>query len=137
MNGGRIFDVLSALILIVIGSVLGGCARYFVSGLVARHLGETFPWGTMTINVSGAFLIGILGALATHPGSLFASPNPWLLAVTGFLGCYTTVSSFSLQTLMLANNGEMRRAMGNVVLSVSLCLAAVAGGFTLADLWGG
>jgi len=129
--------VLSALILIVIGSVLGGCARYFISGFIARRLGETFPWGTMTINVTGAFLIGIVGALATHPGSLFASPNPWLFAVTGFLGCYTTVSSFSLQTLTLANNGESRRAIGNIVLSVSLCLAAVAGGFTLADSFGG
>lgn len=129
--------MLSALILIVIGSVLGGCARYFISGFIARRLGETFPWGTMTINVTGAFLIGIVGALATHPGSLFASPNPWLFAVTGFLGCYTTVSSFSLQTLTLANNGESRRAIGNIVLSVSLCLAAVAGGFTLADSFGG
>jgi CrcB protein len=91
----------------------------------------------MTINVTGAFLIGIFGALATHPSSLFASPNPWLFAVTGFLGCYTTVSSFSLQTLTLANNGETRRAIGNVMLSVSLCLAAVACGFTLADRLGG
>jgi len=133
--------VLSGLILIVIGSVLGGCARYFISGVIARRLGETFPWGTMTINVTGAFLIGIVGALATHPGSSFASSdalsNPWLFAVTGFLGCYTTVSSFSLQTLTLANSGERRRAIGNIVLSVSLCLAAVSVGFTLADSWGG
>ena len=125
--------MLSGVIFITIGSVLGGCARYFVSGAVARRLGETFPWGTMTINVSGAFVIGIFGALATHPGSIFAEPNPWLFAVTGFLGCYTTVSSFSLQTLTLARNGERLHALGNVVFSVGLCLTAVACGFFLAD----
>jgi CrcB protein len=129
--------VLSGVIAIVIGSILGGCARYFVSGAIARRLGETFPWGTMTINVSGAFLIGIFGALATHPGSVFASPDPWLFAVTGFLGCYTTVSSFSLQTLTLARNGEPLSAFGNVAFSVGLCLAAVSCGFLLADGFGG
>jgi CrcB protein len=128
--------VVSGLIAIVVGSVLGGCARYFVSGAIARRLGETFPWGTMTINVTGAFLIGIFGALATHPGSVFATPNPWLFAVTGFLGCYTTVSSFSLQTLTLARNGEPAHALGNVVFSVGLCLAAVSCGFLLADSLG-
>jgi CrcB protein len=129
--------VLSGAIAIMIGSALGGCARYFVSGAIARRLGETFPWGTMTINITGAFLIGIFGALATHPGSVFASPNPWLFAVTGFLGCYTTVSSFSLQTLTLARSGELMPALGNIVASVGLCLTAVACGFLLADGLGG
>jgi CrcB protein len=121
----------------MIGSVLGGCARYFISGAIARRLGETFPWGTVTINVTGAFLIGIFGALATHPGSAFAAPDPWLFAVTGFLGCYTTVSSFSLQTLTLARNGEPMQALGNVAVSVGLGLAAVSCGFLLADTLGG
>jgi CrcB protein len=129
--------VLSGVFAIMIGSVLGGCTRYFVSGTIARRLGETFPWGTMTINVTGAFLIGIFGALATHPGSMFAAPNPWLFAVTGFLGCYTTVSSFSLQTLTLARGGEPLHALGNVVCSVGLGLAAVSCGFLLADSFGG
>ena len=129
--------MLSGVIAIVVGSVLGGSARYFVSGVIARRLGETFPWGTMTINVTGAFLIGIFGALATHPGSVFASPDPWLFAVTGFLGCYTTVSSFSLQTLTLARSGEPLAAIGNVAVSVGLCLAAVSCGFLLADTLGG
>ncbi|WP_177248541.1 fluoride efflux transporter CrcB [Bradyrhizobium sp. Ghvi] len=131
------FIVLSGVIAIMVGGALGGCTRYFVSGAIARRLGETFPWGTMTINITGAFLIGIFGALATHPNSAFASPNPWLFAVTGFLGCYTTVSSFSLQTLTLARNGEPMQALGNVVVSVGLCLAAVSCGFLLADSLGG
>ena len=129
--------MLSGAIAIMIGSALGGCARYFVSGVIARRLGETFPWGTMTINVTGAFLIGIFGALATHPGSAFAAPSPWLFAVTGFLGCYTTVSSFSLQTLTLVRSGEPMHALGNVMFSVGLCLAAVTCGFLLADGLGG
>jgi len=98
--------VIITLVSVVLGGVLGGVARYFISGFVARRVGETFPWGTLFINVSGAFLIGIFGALAEDRASILASPDPWLFAVTGFLGCYTTVSSFSLQTLALARDGE-------------------------------
>jgi len=126
--------MVSALISVVLGSVLGGIARYFLSGVIARRVGETFPWGTLSINVSGAFLIGVFGALARDNASLFASPNPWLFAVTGFLGCYTTVSSFSLQTLALARDGEGGRAIGYVAISVALSIGAVALGFALVDL---
>jgi CrcB protein len=124
---------MSGLVSLVLGSVLGGVARYFISGVIARSVGETFPWGTLVINVSGALLIGIFGAMAGNNASLMASPDPWLFAVTGFLGCYTTVSSFSLQTLTLARDGESGRAFGYVVLSVALSLAAAAAGFVLVD----
>src|SRR3954471_16247094 len=127
--------MVSALISVILGSALGGTARYFLSGVVARRVGETFPWGTLSVNVSGAFLIGVFAALARDNASLLASPNPWLFAVTGFLGCYTTVSSFSLQTLALARDGEAALAVGNVVFSVLLCLGAVAGGFAAAGLF--
>lgn len=121
--------MVSGFISVAVGSVLGAIARYFVSGFVARRVGETFPWGTLIINVSGAFLIGVLGALAGNNASIMAAPEPWLFAVTGFLGAYTTVSSFSLQTLTLARDGETGRAVSYVVLSVGLCLGAVALGF--------
>ena len=124
---------MTGMISLVLGSVLGGIARYFLSGVIARRVGETFPWGTLFINVSGAFLIGIFGGLAEDKGSLMASPNPWLFAVTGFLGCYTTVSSFSLQTLSLARDGESGRALVYVVISVALSLAGAAAGFALVD----
>lgn len=126
--------MISGLVSVVLGSALGGIARYFLSGFIARRVGETFPWGTLAINVSGAFLIGILGALARDHASLFASSNPWLFAATGFLGCYTTVSSFSLQTLALAKDGEGGRATGYVILSVALSIGAAALGFTIVDL---
>jgi fluoride exporter len=125
---------MSGLVSVILGSALGGIARYFVSGFVARRVGETFPWGTLIINVSGAFVIGIFGALAEDNTSLLAVPDAWLFAVTGFLGCYTTVSSFSLQTLSLARNGEGSHAAGYVLLSVVLCLTAAALGFALVDL---
>jgi len=113
------------------GSALGGVARFFVSGLVARAFGETFPWGTMVVNVTGALTIGILAALARRQGVL-ALPEAWPIAVTGFLGSYTTVSSFSLQTLALAREGEWLRAAGNIVLSLALCLCAAAVGMAAA-----
>jgi CrcB protein len=122
------------LISVVLGSILGGVARYFISGVIARRVGETFPWGTLFINVSGAFLIGIFGGLSEESSSLFALPDTWLFAVIGFLGCYTTVSSFSLQTLNLARDGERNRALTYVVISVVFCLAAAAAGFGLVDL---
>jgi CrcB protein len=125
---------MTGLISVVLGSILGGLARYFLSGVIARRVGETFPWGTLFINVSGAFLIGIFGGLSENRASLLALPDPWLFAVTGFLGCYTTVSSFSLQTLALAREGESGRSFGYVVVSVILCLGAAAAGFALVDL---
>jgi fluoride exporter len=127
--------MITALISVVVGSALGGTARYFLSGVIARRVGETFPWGTLSINVSGAFLIGIFAALARDNASWFAAPDPWLFAVTGFLGCYTTVSSFSLQTLALARDGESGRALGYVAASVALSVGAVAVGFAIVDLF--
>ena len=117
-----------------LGGALGAMLRYWLSGVVATAWGETFPWGTLIINVSGALLIGIFGGLARDSTSILAQPDVWLIAVTGFLGCHTTVSSFSLQTLSLARDSQMPRALGYIVLSVALSLAAAATGFALADL---
>jgi fluoride exporter len=133
-NGTDMSYAMSGLISVILGSALGGIARYFVSGFAARRVGETFPWGTLIINVSGAFVIGIFGALAEDNASLLAVSDVWLFAVTGFLGCYTTVSSFSLQTLSLARDNQTGSAVGYVVLSAALCLAAAALGFALVDL---
>ena len=121
-------DTIDGVIWVALGSVLGGTARFWLSGFVARRVGETFPWGTVVVNVSGAFLLGILAASAASHG-VFAAVRPWQFAAIGILGTYTTVSSFSLQTLALARDGEMMRAAGNMMLSLSLCLAAVTGGF--------
>lgn len=121
-------DTINGVMWVAFGSIIGGTARFWLSGFVARRVGETFPWGTMVVNVSGAFLLGILAASAAGHG-IFATVTPWQFAAIGILGTYTTVSSFSLQTLALARDGEMMRAGGNMVLSLSLCLLAVTGGF--------
>lgn len=123
------------LLWVAAGSALGGLARFAISGLVARTVGETFPWGTMTVNVTGCFLIGICAALADG-AVFFDQPDRWPLLVSGVLGSYTTVSSFSLQTLALVRDGEWPRALGNVLLSLGLCLAAVVAGMAVAPQLG-
>ncbi|MBI5767531.1 MAG: fluoride efflux transporter CrcB [Verrucomicrobia bacterium] len=110
---------------IMLGSALGGGARFFVSGLVANWFGATFPWGTLLVNVSGSFVIGFFGTLTGPDGRLFMGSTARQFVMTGLCGGYTTFSSFSLQTLTLANDGEWLQAGANVLLSVAACLAAV------------
>ncbi|MGP9810351.1 fluoride efflux transporter CrcB [Rhodopseudomonas sp. NSM] len=124
-------DVIHGIIWVALGSVFGGMARFGISGLVARSIGETFPWGTLIVNTTGALAIGIFGGLASSGQGLVSEPSSWLFVVTGFLGCYTTVSSFSLQTLSLARDGELWRATGNVLMSLILCPGLAATGFVL------
>lgn len=121
-------DLLHGVMWVVLGSAIGGPARYFVSGLVGRYIGEAFPWGTIVVNVSGSFMIGLAAAAAMVEG-LLPMPDTWQFAATGFLGAYTTVSSFSLQTMALARGGQFLKAGGNIVLSLFLCLIAVALGY--------
>lgn len=121
------------LLWVALGSAAGGMLRFLVSGLVARAVGETFPWGTLVVNATGAATIGVLAA-ATHADAAAAGPWPdgWALMATGVLGSYTTVSSFSLQTLTLLREGSRVRAAGHVLLSLMLCLGGVAAGFAAA-----
>ncbi|HEU0220655.1 MAG TPA: fluoride efflux transporter CrcB [Paracoccaceae bacterium] len=128
-------DLLHGLIWVALGSALGGPARYFASGFVGRRIGETFPWGTMAVNVSGGFAIGLFAAAAA--AGLLPMPLGWQFAVTGFLGAFTTVSSFSLQTLALLRDGELLQACGNVLLSLVLCLGAAALGLAAGTGLGG
>jgi CrcB protein len=123
------------LALVATGGIVGGTLRYFVSGMVARRIGETFPWGTMVVNGSGAFAIGLLGAWAGPAGT---GRGIWIAAAVGILGSYTTVSSFSLQTLALARDGEWLSATFNILGSLALCLGAAFVGYVAGEaLWGG
>ncbi len=117
--------------LVALGATLGTPARFFISGVVARRFGETIPWGTLVVNTSGCLVMGMVGAIANVRGLSVASAF-WLLAATGFLGSYTTVSSFALQTRALLRDGENRLAAAYVGLSLVLCLGGVAAGFRLA-----
>jgi fluoride exporter len=109
---------------VFLGSALGGVTRYWVSAAVARRIGETFPWGTVIINVSGSFLIAFFGTLAAPQSSFPLSPNLRTFVMVGFCGGYTTVSSFALQTLNLARDGERRLAAANILISIVFCLTA-------------
>ena len=118
---------------IFMGGGLGTLARWGLSGFVARHWGETFPVGTLVINVTGSFVIGLFAGLTGPDGRWLASPSFRQFFMLGICGGYTTFSSFSLQTLSLAQEEQWFRAGANVVLSVVLCLAAVGLGNALAQ----
>jgi CrcB protein len=106
--------------------------RYFLSGLIANAIGQTFPWGTLVINVTGSFIIGFFGTLTGPDGRFLVSGATRQFVMVGMCGGYTTFSSFSLQTLNLMNDGEWLQASGNVLASVILCLLFVWLGATLA-----
>lgn len=111
------------------GSALGGLTRYLVSGWVSERCGERFPLGTLVVNVTGTFLIGVAAFFPWEEmmaDGIAAALRLFLMA--GFLGGYTTVSSFSLQTFLFLEMGDIRKAGLNIVLSAGLCLVAVGCG---------
>lgn len=112
-----------------IGSAVGGAARFWISGLVAARYGQTFPFGTLTVNVTGSLLIGVFAAMNEPEGRWFMNPSMRQLLMIGFCGGYTTFSSFSLQTLTLLYDGQWWRAAANAIASFALCLVAVWFGF--------
>ena len=116
---------------VALGGALGTIARYFTSGLVANAFGETFPWGTLIVNVVGSFIVGFFWTLTAPDGRLLVSGSTRQFVMTGFCGGFTTFSSFSLQTMNLMNDGEWLYAGGNVLFSVALCLVATWLGFLL------
>jgi CrcB protein len=106
--------------------------RFWLSGAIARRCGESFPLGTLVVNVSGAILIGIAAALLPSNES---GLEPWRLGlITGVLGGYTTVSSFALQTLNLARLGELSAALLNVFASVLLCIGGAGASYATTQL---
>ena len=114
---------------IALGSALGGMTRYWFTGLATRLISESFPWGTLLVNVSGSLVIGILAALVPEDGRLLFVPDARAFFMIGLCGGYTTFSSFSLETLNLARNGEWLAAATYVGASVLACLLAVAVGY--------
>ncbi|MGJ4889340.1 fluoride efflux transporter CrcB [Bradyrhizobium sp. HKCCYLR20261] len=120
---------IEAYLLVGLGGAIGGASRFIVSDGIALRWGTTFPWGTLVVNVTGALLIGMVVALARVHGGVFAGASTHDLVITGVLGGYTTVSSFSLQTVNLVLDHRTGLAALNVIASTVLCLAAVAVGY--------
>src|SRR6266478_10237375 len=112
-------------LLVALGGALGSILRFWFSGLIGRHFGETFPWGTLLVNVSGSFVIGFFATLTGTEGRWLVGPHGRNFFMSGVCGGYTTFSSFSLQTLTLAREGEWLFAALNAIASFILCLIAV------------
>lgn len=126
------WDAIIAILLVGAGGAAGAVLRHFVSTWGARVFGhDTF--GTFTVNLTGCFIIGIAAGLAVGPDRRLGTDGAaWLLLVTGLLGSYTTVSSFSLQTLVLLREGRANAAFANIGASLLFCLSATVTGFALA-----
>lgn len=116
--------MLQTIILIAFGGALGSVSRYLAATGVYSILGRNFPYGTLVVNVTGSLIIGFISVLLIERFAENASVLRSLLII-GFLGGYTTFSSFSLETLNLLENGEFFSALLNVSFSVILCLLAV------------
>lgn len=113
-------------VLVASGGVLGGLLRVLISTVVGRLIGEHLPWGTFAVNVSGTFAIGLAA------GAVSIGSGLWLFLAIGVLGSYTTVSTFSLQTLFLLEQRAFGRATINAGGSIVGCLLAATAGLALA-----
>ena len=114
---------------IAIGGALGSMARAWVAIAVARLTGPQFPWGTIGINVLGSLIIGVFAEITSPAGRFSVPAETRAFVMVGFCGGFTTFSSFSLQTLDLLRDGRPGQALGNVAVSVTLCIASVAAGY--------
>ncbi len=120
------------LLLIGLAGFVGTLTRYWLSGVIARRYGETFPYGTLAVNALGCFVAGFLFYLMYE--RFLNSPTSRSLVFIGFLGAFTTFSSYSLQTFMLLRDGEFYLAFLNMAASNILGLLLIWAGYNLAEL---
>jgi fluoride exporter len=120
------------LVLIAVGGAAGSVARYLVDGWVLDRVGPAFPFGTLTVNLSGAFVLGLLWALTIDRSILPAEIRAPVMI--GFLGAYTTFSTLMLESWRLVENGEVLRGALNVTASAALGIVAVVAGLSIGRL---
>ena len=115
--------MLKTILLIAVGGALGAVMRYLSQVTVYELVGRSFPYGTLFVNVTGSFLMGLLSIFLVEKFNLGAE---WHVAILiGVLGSFTTFSTFSLETLVLFEQGDMFKALANIMSSVVLCIGAV------------
>jgi len=114
----------SLYLFVALGGACGASLRFFISQLVLNWLGKGFPFATLMVNISGSFIMGFLYGLIEQ-GILEVSVYRTLIGI-GFLGAFTTFSTFSLDSLLLIQQGEILKAMVNILLNVVLCILAAA-----------
>lgn len=124
-------QTMDKILAIAAGGAGGALLRYGISGVAYRLLGETFPWGTLAVNLMGCFLIGLLWGISERTP---LSPNASIFLFTGILGGFTTFSTFGLETFSLFRDGEVMLGLVNVLASNVAGLVAVTLGFVLARL---
>lgn len=117
---------------LTIGGITGTFARYFLAGVVYELLGTNFPYGTLAVNLSGCFIIGVLTTITEN--KFLLNPNLRVLLMIGFCGAFTTFSTFMLETSNLIKDGEAMRAFMNVLLSVVIGFIVFRIGVLLGDL---
>lgn len=121
---------MTRFLVVAIGGALGAMSRYAVSLIVARFWTRDFPLATLLINVSGSFILGLFSTFAAERSSM--DPLWRLLVATGFVGAYTTFSTFEFETQRLAESGALWWGVLNIITSVAAGFAAVQLGVTLA-----
>ncbi|MCI2284293.1 fluoride efflux transporter CrcB [Colwellia sp. MSW7] len=116
----------SLYLFVAIGGACGASLRFYISQLVLNWLGKGFPFATLMVNIIGSFIMGVLYQLIEHE-ILDVNIHRTLIGI-GFLGAFTTFSTFSLDSLLLIQQGDLLKAAINILLNVSLCIAAAAFG---------
>ncbi len=120
---------------VALGSALGGMARYGLTLVMAEFAGVAFPWGTLLVNILGCAFIGWFAAAFGVDAKFPLDPTMRIFVMTGICGGFTTFSSFSLETLTLAREGENFKAAAYVMASVIICLLGVWLGHALGASW--
>jgi len=115
---------LSLYLLVALGGAFGASFRFFISQIVLNWLGKGFPFATLIVNISGSFIMGLLYGLLEQ-GVIEVNITRTLVGI-GFLGAFTTFSTFSLDTVLLIQQGDIIKAMANILLNVVLCVSAAA-----------
>ncbi|NOQ88078.1 MAG: fluoride efflux transporter CrcB [Gammaproteobacteria bacterium] len=115
--------MLKTLMFIAVGGAFGAMMRFLSQATVHELFGKAFPYGTLFVNVTGSFLMGLLSIFLVEKFNL---SSEWHLAIlVGVLGSFTTFSTFSIETLVLFEQGDFLKAMTNISLSIILCVSAV------------
>ena len=115
----------------LIAAAIGAPARYLVDGLIQERTDGAFPWGTFVVNVSGSFVLGVITGLGLYHG---LGPTTRTVLGTGGMGAYTTFSTFTFETVRLAEQGAINDAIRNVAASFIVCLVAASAGLALTAL---
>jgi len=119
--------------MIALGAAAGGVMRYACSGAMARIAGDTFPWGTLAVNILGSAALGFFAMLTAPEGRLLVPVSTRLMVTVGICGGFTTFSTFSMETMALALDRQYLKAGLNVGGTVIVCLAGVWCGYALAS----